>query len=77
MSTEQYVSIAVKKEMLKTIGKLDPDKTLEALVTEAIVEYIRNKTFSVTNETLDVRLLKFDFTPNTGNTLTNGYTLSP
>ncbi len=73
MSTEQYVSVAVKKEMLNKIGKLDPDKTIEAVVTEAISEYIRNRAVTPTNKTPDVGLLKIDLAP----ALTNQYTFSP
>jgi hypothetical protein len=67
----------VKKDVLNRISKLDPDKTLEALVAEAIVEYIRNKTFSMTNRTLDVWPLKFEFAPNKGDIPTSGYPRSP
>jgi hypothetical protein len=73
MPTKQYVSVAVKKEMLNTLSKLDPNKPLKALVTEAIIEYISNKTIRVTNKTSDVGLLKVDVAPSTGG-LNNQYT---
>jgi hypothetical protein len=74
MSVEQYASIAIRKELLNTIGQLDLRKSLETLVTEAIVEYIRNKTFRVTNKTSNVWPVRFDFTRNTDDIPTNEYT---
>lgn len=74
MSTEGYASVSVRKDLLTTIGKLDLDKSLETLVTEAIVEYIRNKTFRVTNKTSNVWPLKVDLTSNADDILTNEYT---
>ena len=41
---------------------LEPDKTLKALVAEAIIEYIRIKTPTVTNKAPDIRAL-YDVAP--------------
>ena len=62
MSTRQYRSVPVKKDILNNLSILEPDKTLKALVAEAIVEYIRKKTFTVTNKTPNLRPL-YDVTP--------------
>jgi hypothetical protein len=71
MPTKRYTSISVSTEILDRLGKLDPHKTLKTLVAEAIVEYIGNKTLSVTNKTPDIRFLNVDMTPNIGTILNN------
>ncbi len=40
--------------MVDKVSELDPNKPLEALVSEAITEYIANKTFIVTNKTPNI-----------------------
>ncbi|MFY9872218.1 MAG: hypothetical protein WAK17_21110 [Candidatus Nitrosopolaris sp.] len=45
-----HVSVELKKEMATKLIQLDQNKTLEALVIEAITEYIHNKTFRITNK---------------------------
>ena len=71
MPTKRYTSIYRKSRNTRQTGKLDPHKTLKTLVAEAIVEYIGNKTLSVTNKTPDIRFLNVDMTPNIGTILNN------
>lgn len=71
MPAKQYTSISVSTEILDRLGKLDPNKTLKTLVAEAIVDYIGNRTLSVTNKTADIGFLNVDLTPNIGTILNN------
>jgi hypothetical protein len=71
MPTKQYTRISVSKEILDKLSKLDPNKTLKSLVAEAIVDYIGNRTLSLTNKTPDIAFLDVDMTPNIGTILNN------
>ncbi len=54
MRNKRYVSVPLKKEMVDKVCELDPNKPLKALVSEAIAEYIANKTVRLTNKTSDI-----------------------
>jgi hypothetical protein len=46
MPSEPYVTVTLRKDIVKKLGKTNPSKATSALVTEAIQEYIQNKTTS-------------------------------
>jgi hypothetical protein len=45
MSTKQYITLVLEEELINKLNRLAPDKASKDLITEAIVEYIRNRTF--------------------------------
>ena len=63
MPVEPYVTVTLRKDMVKKLSKLNPKKSTSALVAEAILEYINNKSYKLKNKTADTYFFKIDGTP--------------
>jgi hypothetical protein len=44
MPSEPYVTVTLRKDIVKKLIKTNPSKPTSALVTEAIQEYVQSKT---------------------------------
>lgn len=51
MPAEPYVTVTLKKDMVKRLSKLNPKRPTSALVADAILEYINNKTYKLKEKT--------------------------
>jgi hypothetical protein len=65
VSAEPYVTVTLRKDMVKRLSKLNPKRPTSALVAEAILEYINNKTYELKNKTSDMHFFKFSGTYST------------
>jgi hypothetical protein len=46
MPAEPYITVTLKKDMVNRLSELNPKKPTSALVADAILEYINNKTYN-------------------------------
>jgi hypothetical protein len=59
---EPYITVTLKRDIVNKLSKVNPKKPTSALVAEAILEYISNKTYKVENKTPYIDSFKFDGT---------------
>jgi hypothetical protein len=59
MPAEPYITVTLKKDMVKRLSKLNPKKPTSALVADAILEYINNKTYKLKDRTASSNTLPF------------------
>jgi hypothetical protein len=65
MPAEPYVTVTLRKDMVKRLSKLNPNRPTSTLVAEAILEYINNKTYKLKNKTSDMHFFKLNGTYST------------
>lgn len=62
MPAEPYVTVTLKRDVVNRLSKLNPKKPTSALVSEAILEYINNKTYELRDKTSDMHFFKLNGT---------------
>lgn len=65
MPTDPYVTVTLKKEIVKKLANFKPEQSTSSLVTEAIQDYLHNKSVKAEKKTKSVIHFRIDgTTPN-------------
>jgi hypothetical protein len=64
MPPEPYVTLTLRKDMVKRLSKFNPSRPTSALA-EAILEHINNKTHKLKNQTSNMHFFRLNGTYST------------
>jgi hypothetical protein len=62
MPTDPYVTVTLKKDIVKKLTTVRPDQSTSSLVTEAIHDYIQNKSVKADKKTETITYFYVDGT---------------